>query len=137
MSSNESPPLVRFLNPVVLISTLHQKHWLGLSLFLSMMIVTYVPFIGRAFMIIHGTAIYQKLYLWTAVILLIAYLCGVAVYLGWRQHRKPVPGIIISLALMVLTYVIIYEYNMAVEISGFALVGIATWLDYKAYSSDK
>ncbi len=67
---------------------------------------------------------------WAGAIVCFAALACIAIGFGWRKHRSIVPLITALAGLVLLAYAMFIEYQMATELAGFALLGIATWLDF-------
>lgn len=67
---------------------------------------------------------------WAAAILLCALLATVVIGIGIKKHRSKTPLAIAIFATGLLTYTMLVDYRLLLEIVAFAGLGIATWLDY-------
>ena len=68
--------------------------------------------------------------IWAGTIVGCAALACIAIGSGWRKHKSILPVAIALAGLGVLSYAMFVKYHMITELTGFVLLGIATWLDF-------
>jgi hypothetical protein len=67
---------------------------------------------------------------WAAAIILCAVLATVVIAIGIKKHGTIAPLLIAIIATGILTYTMLVDYRLSLELLSFAGLGFATWLDY-------
>ena len=67
---------------------------------------------------------------WAGAIIAFALLATAVIVLGMRKHHSLKPVVLAIAGSATLVYVMYVSYSVVLELVGFGLLGIATWLDY-------
>ncbi|MBL4749537.1 MAG: MerC domain-containing protein [Amylibacter sp.] len=78
-----------------------------------------------------GFAITINNAIWAGAIVTFAVLAVIGLALGYRRHRKPAPLIIGLTGAALISYTMLADYSRVIELSGFALLALAAFWDWR------
>jgi uncharacterized membrane protein len=78
-----------------------------------------------------GFAIAINNAIWAAAIVAFAALAVIGLALGYRRHHRPAPLAIGILGAILISYTMLADYSRVIELSGFALLALAAFLDWR------
>ena len=83
-----------------------------------------------------GFAITLNNTIWAGIIVAFAVLAVIGLASGYRRHRKPVPLAIGILGAALISYTMLADYSRVIELSGFALLALAAFLDWQTKTAE-
>lgn len=84
-----------------------------------------------------GFAIVINTTIWAGAIVAFAILAVIGLALGFSRHRKPLPIVIGILGPALISYTMLADYSRIIELLGFALLSLATFLEWRIKAADQ
>lgn len=78
-----------------------------------------------------GFAIAINNSIWAGAIVAFSVLAVIGLAMGYARHRKPWPMIIGISGAVLISYTMLVEYSRIIELSGFAMLALAAFLDWQ------
>lgn len=122
--------LTKRADPRRLIADIRRRGLWGFVALAMALITCYGTLALLAILGFLGTGMALNTGVWAGAIIACALLATVVIAIGVRKHGLYKPLFIAITGLILLTYTMMFDYRLLLEIVAFAFLGFATWLDY-------
>ncbi len=118
------------LSPSRVIGNIQRRGMWGMASLAMAVLACYGTLAVVALLSLLGVSVAVHGGMWAGAIIAFAATATIVIALGVRKHRSLKPAAIALLGTALLTYAMFVNYSLVVEVVGFLLLGVATYLDY-------
>lgn len=120
---------LRRCHPARWLGSLYRRGLVGVAALVMALLACYGVLLATGLMALMGMRLALAPGAWAGAIALFTVLASVAVAMGFRRHRSPLPALLAVTGGALVCIALFVSYHLLTELAGFILLGAATGLD--------
>jgi len=118
------------LNPARILRDFQRRGLWGAVSFLLALIACYGTLATVALLSMTGVTLALNDQIWAGTIVLFSIITALVIAMGIKKHRSMTPMVLAVMGAATISYTMFFNYNILIEIAGFIILALSTFLDF-------